>query len=187
FFPGGAGLSEVIPGQPLPQFPTGGVMILGHNYYSVEGFREQLELGKADDQYPTARNLFRILADAGIPKPDCFFTNFFMGLTTGPNTGTFPGARDPGFVESCRQFLRFQLQVQRPRLVLVLGPQVPRFLAPLSPVLKSWQRYRSFRELDENGLSLITDIQVSGVDSTFTVAILTHPSLRGPNVRHRRF
>lgn len=33
FFPGGAGLGEAKADEPLPRFPTGGVMILGHNLW----------------------------------------------------------------------------------------------------------------------------------------------------------
>jgi hypothetical protein len=32
FFPGGAGLWNTRPGEPLPPMPMGGVMVLGHSF-----------------------------------------------------------------------------------------------------------------------------------------------------------
>jgi len=187
FFPGGSGLWDAKTGEPLPGFPRGEVMILGHNFYSVEGFRKQLFEGKTDDQYQTARNLSRILDDHGIPKEKCFFTNFFMGLSVGgENEGEFPGAEDLDFVERCRDLLRFQLELQQPRLVVVLGRHVPRLVAGTAPALEPWGVCKSLREIDERELALAERVAVEGVDAPFVAAVLTHPC-RHVNVRHRRF
>jgi len=185
FFPGGAGLWNAAKDGAPPEFPRGGVMILGHDFYSAAGFQDQLQRGKTDDQYPTARTLAPMLDAAGIPKSECFFTNFFLGLRAGrKNTGSFPGARDKGFVERCRRFLRFELQLQEPRLVLVLGAQVPRFLAPLAAALEPW-RGCNLSQIDERGLALVEAVDVDGV--RFTAACLTHPSYRRLNVQRRSF
>src|SRR5687767_5758503 len=93
FFPGGVGLRAATHENPLPSFPVGGVMILGHVFYGEEGFNAQLANGRTDESYATGRNLLRLLEEFGIPADDCFFTNFFMGLMEGAdNTGPCPGA-----------------------------------------------------------------------------------------------
>jgi len=44
----------------------------------------------------TWRNLYRLLAAAGVPESSCFFTNAYVGLKAGDDpTGHFPGADDP--------------------------------------------------------------------------------------------
>lgn len=40
FFPGGAGLWDARLGRALPPMPVGGVMVLGHDFYSEAGFRK---------------------------------------------------------------------------------------------------------------------------------------------------
>ena len=79
-----------------------------------------------------------------------------MGLSEGgDNTGPFPGARDGGFVEKCRELLRFQLQLQQPRLVLVLGIEVPSRVAAIAPALEPWASCHSLRHIDEGGLAIV--------------------------------
>jgi uracil-DNA glycosylase len=185
FFPGGLGLWNAVADGAPPEFPRGGVMILGHNFYSFDGFQDQLRTGRTDDQYPTGRVLLALLDETGIDKNACFFTNFFLGLSEGSkNTGTFPGARDKEFVERCRRFLCFELKLQEPRLVLVLGAEVPRFLAPLGAALEPW-RGCTLTEIDARDLALVESVDVEGV--RFTAACLTHPSHRRLNVYRRSF
>ena len=42
FFPGAAGLWAFDPDAPLPPMPVGGVMVLGHDFYSEAGYRRFL-------------------------------------------------------------------------------------------------------------------------------------------------
>ncbi len=44
-------------------------------------------------------------------------------------------APDDAFVERCRKFFVNQVKVQRPRLVLVLGKETPRYLAKTADAL----------------------------------------------------
>lgn len=199
FFPGGAGLWDVDPdADALPAMPIGGVMVLGHDFHSETAFRASLaqrtEVPRVPrDGYrmaPTWLALQRLFADAGIPLARCFFTNAYMGLRAGTQTtGPFPGARDAGFVARNRQFLLRQLAVQRPALVLTLGTWVPAFLAPLSPQLASWQSARSLAAIDAAGplASSVTFPGTAPKAPACTVAALTHPSLRGPNVGRRQY
>jgi hypothetical protein len=139
FFPGFAGLWGAASGTPLPPMPIGGVMVLGCDFYSEESYRRIQEAGAAWDGSATWRELPVLFRRVGLDPARCFFTNAYMGLRAGTqNVGPFPGARDAGFVERCRAFLGEQIAVQRPRLILTLGSQVPAVLAPLSLQLARW-------------------------------------------------
>ena len=186
FFPGGLGLWE--PGPPLPEFPVGGVMVLGHDFHSEAGYRESLRRGGEPATQPTWKSVLKLLENARIPKENCFFTNFYLGLRVGTaTTGKFPGACDPVFVEHCRRFLIEQLRVQRPALILVLGVHVARALGKLSPQLGPWARGRGVKHFDavgpvQNGITF-NDLR----GFLTTIVVLTHPSLRPVNIRHRRY
>ena len=149
FFPGGFGLWRPNPAEPLPQMPVGGVMVLGQDFHSEEGYRASRELGQERMTLPTWCNLFKLLDRAEISAEDCFFNNAYMGLRAGrATTGKFPGARDKAFVGRCRNFLAEQLKVQRPRLILTLGSYAPRVLAPLASELSDWLTGASLKDID---------------------------------------
>ena len=185
FFPGGMGLWHPNEGDP-PPMPIGGVMVLGHDFYSEAGFRRFVARGEST-KGPTWRNLLALLARVGLGPERCFFTNAYMGLRAGSqNTGRFPGARDPGFVGRCRDFLAEQLRAQKPRLVLTLGSHVPAVLAPLSKDLSPWLKAASLRAIDEAGHPLIPAARFApGFD--VAVAALVHPSIRWASVLRRRY
>ena len=146
FFPGGFGLWNPEGTRPLPSFPLGGVMVLGHDFHSETGYAASLARGHESPNQPTWRSLTALLERSGIPPCRCFFTNVYMGLRAGSRTtGPFPGARDAEFVAHCRRFLARQLSVQRPRLILTLGAVAPYVLAPLSRELDIWTAPRSLR------------------------------------------
>jgi len=188
FFPGGYGLWAAEADRSLPDFPTGGVMVLGHDFHSESGYRESLERGRESSTQPTWRNLADVLQRAGIPLERCFFTNYYMGLRAGTGTtGPFPGAGDPAFVSHCRSFLLDQLQTQQPQLIITLGINVPWGIAPLSSDLSDWGARRGLRHLDSVG-PVRRDIRFTGLPGFATnIVALAHPSLRHASVRHRRY
>ena len=188
FFPGGMGLWHPAGGDPSPM-PVGGMMVLGHDFYSEAGYRRFLANRGESTRGPTWRNLLALLDRAGIGPERCFFTNAYMGLRAGSqNTGRFPGARDPGFVGRCRAFLAEQIQAQEPRLILTLGSHVPAVLAPLSEDLAPWLKASSLKALDEAGCPLIRDARFPSVPHLgVTVAALVHPSIRWASVLRRRY
>ncbi len=188
FFPGGYGIWNPSASWPLPSFPIGGVMLLGHDFHSEAGYLASLKRGAESPKQPTWRNLMQLLDEVGILPRNCFFTNAFMGLRAGrATTGSFPGAADPQFVAHCRRFLVRQLQVQRPSLVLTLGVNAPRVLAPLSPELAPWTDGHGLKHLDRTG-PVRRDVTFPGVpDFRTAVVALTHPSLRTASVRYRRY
>jgi len=188
FFPGGYGLWNPPARRPLPDFPTGGVMVLGHDFHSETGYRASLARGYESPNQPTWRHLTSLLKQAGIAPEECFFTNVYMGLRAGAlTTGPFPGGRDADFVRHCSRFLLRQLEVQRPGLVLTLGVTAPNVLAPLSPELTPWMGNRGLKYLDSVGPVRpgVTFPPLPGIRAT--VVALTHPCLRPACVRHRRY
>lgn len=129
FFPGGLGL-WIDKGVQPPPMPTGKIMVLGQDFDTfasyVKAYTRGTEVAKGN---ATWRNLTRILENAHIPLTDCFFTNVWMGLRKdGKSTGPFPGKHDERFAQRCADFFKRQLEVQDPRLILVLGKEPLAFL-----------------------------------------------------------
>jgi hypothetical protein len=177
--------------------PTNGVMVLRHDFHSKAAFEKSLSKGGevhidaagiASSTVPSWTNLFRMLCEFGIPARRCFFTNVYMGLRTAEKTtGRFPGSKDVPFVDRCRVFFYRQLEAQEPRLILALGVWVPRFLAPLSGELADWELINSFQGIDEaKPVRHAVRFKTDAVPPC-SVVCLTHPSLRGPNVRRRSY
>ncbi|MCU0712000.1 MAG: hypothetical protein MUC43_08075 [Pirellula sp.] len=186
FFPGGNGLWSAQNNGCFADFPFGGIMILGHDFGTVESHRKSVELGHELD-CATWRNMMPFLESAGVSLSDCFFTNFYMGLRENAQiTGKFPGANDLAFVQRCQNFLSRQIQFQKPRAILTLGTWVPSLLAPLSQELEPWLKAKSFSRIDHAG-GLMPQCSFLGVAHPINVAALTHPSFRGSNVHRRRY
>jgi hypothetical protein len=125
FFSAGAGLCRGT-GNPLPEFPFGGVMFVGHNLDAEGPYLRRLRAGAphGDPERPMAtwRNLYAVLDGAGVRRGECFFTNIYVGLIAGDKpTGSFPGARSPSFTDWCRAFLQSQVELMRPRAMVFLG------------------------------------------------------------------
>jgi hypothetical protein len=188
FFPGGFGLWRPDLFQPLPPFPVGGVMVLGHDFHSEKGYHVSLNRGHEAATQPTWRNLTVLLRNAHIPLERCFFTNVYMGLRRGEaTTGPFPGATDPVFVAHCSSFLQEQLRAQLPTLILTLGINAAPMLGSLADDLVDWTRGRGLKHLDAVG-PVRHGVAFNGVSGLrATVVALTHPSLRAASVRHRRY
>jgi len=143
FFSAAAGLIVTDPDGPLPPFPFGGVMFVGHNLDSETAFLRRLASGRShggrDRPMLTWRNLYRLLERASVAPENCFFTNAYVGLKAGNKPrGTFPGAADPAFSAWCRNFLGEQIAVMRPAVVATLGTDARRFLATMAPELAAW-------------------------------------------------
>ncbi len=163
FFPGGDGLWRESPCDPPPSaFPIGGVMILGNDFGLADhddpkspGFRQCLQAGFEN---PPTWTIKETLRQAGIPEERCFFTNSYLGLRIRPPVqGASPGLKCPGFAPMCRSFLEFQLELMRPSLVVLLGHEPRKLVAPptrlglppLTETLRPWCRASmTFRQLD---------------------------------------
>lgn len=166
FFSPGAGLYRNTD-APLPDFPVGGVMFIGHNLDAEGPYRRRLADGvpHGNPRRPMAtwRNLYRLLDGAGIERAGCFFTNAYVGLIAGDKpTGAFPGARDQRFTRWCRDFLAEQVEMMQPRVVVTLGRPAAQFLGLADGI----------------GLTRIAK-------RDFATAALAHPSMHPANVRTR--
>lgn len=188
FFPGGTGLWCGTSGK-IPAFPTGGIMVLGHDFHSVAGY-EWSRVNEAENlRTPTWRHLLQLLSRLPVDLERCFFTNIYMGLREGKTTtGPFPGAASPEFVKRCEEFFLLQAAMQRPALILALGAQVPAFLARLSPELASWASLKTFPARDAADGSLVEGVTFGSPSAhSCVVASLVHPSFRPSNIRHRHW
>jgi hypothetical protein len=188
FFPAGAGLFVTNPAAELPRFPVGGIMALGHDWGTTREF-EYCAPRYADRlSNPTWTNLLSFLADAGIDRREVFYTNFFVGLRNAMTSmGPHPARRHRDYVARCQEFLVEQVELQKPRLVLVLGMHVPTLIAPLSDDLNGWSRSATFRSLDAQGLAGIPRVRLRGSTHTFAAAVLVHPCQRLRTVQSRRY
>jgi len=180
FFPAGIGLFD-----PRAEFPVGGVMVLGHDWGTVANFKGYVTRDEERLTDPTWKHMVLFLDSAGIERRSVFFTNFFIGLrATGKSVGEHPARGDVDYVRLCRDFLLEQVEVQRPKLMLVLGTQVPPLLAPMSDALRGWGHTRTFRELDAAGAA-VPRVKLHGSDHTFAAAVLVHPCHRPLNIKLR--
>src|SRR5687767_12784111 len=157
FFPAGIGLYR--PTEELPDFPLGGVMVLGHNWGTPGDFQRCVSAAAEPITNPTWSNLLAFLDRVNIDRSSVFYTNFYMGLMDGATSmGPFPGRSDPNFVRRCEEFLVEQVETQAPQLILVLGGHLPRPLSRLSKELRGWGEFSSFAKLDAKGIGAIRDV-----------------------------
>lgn len=188
FFPGGSGIWQGEGASSPPRDPVGGIMILGHDFHSEEGYERSLKLGGERLTDPTWRNLLHLLREAEIQRSDCFFTNFYMGLREGTaTTGVFPGAKDKAFVARCQSFFLKQVEVQQPKVILTLGGHVPSLIAPLAPQLDVWKGIKKLKDIDSKGAAVLHEVQFGDSLSVVSVVALTHPSLRHANAGRREY
>jgi hypothetical protein len=165
-------------------------MLLGNNWGNTASLHTRYLQGGEDRDYPGYwRPLRPLLEGAGLAMKDCFATNAYPGLLTGPsNVGRFPGAADMQFQAICRAFMAEQIRVVRPALIVTLGLYVAPFLARLSPDLKGWRSASTFTDLNETN-AMVPHAAFPGAAHVATVVALTHPvyPYRDLNVTHRRY
>jgi hypothetical protein len=162
-FPGGAGLWRgTANGGSLPEyFPESPVMFVAHNFDSVHGFAVSFaRRGEAGGQF--WKRLVGLIAGAGLFPDDCFFTNALMGLKPGKAEGEMPSV--PGYKDQCRHYLKQQVEIVRPRAVIVLGVKAEKYICGLDcPSLvvrhpKDWH----FRELVTQDGRLLAEGEMVG-------------------------
>lgn len=189
FFPGGSGLWNTQPSQPLPPLPVGGVMIVGHNFDSEAGYLWSLHHAGENLKGPTWANLLDLLNRVELAPERCFFTNAYVGLKLGSSaTGAFPGASDPDFVRRCKALLAEEIRVMCPRVIATLGAYVPAFLAPMAPALQvQWSNARTLTALDNQRAALVPSVLFPNCSEPVTVVALTHPAYRRLNVQSRAY
>jgi hypothetical protein len=177
FFPGGLGLWIDELGKTEPNIPE--VMVVGQDFNTLASYKIAFGKGSEVNSSQTWRNIETIFPKLGLSIRNCYFTNFYMGLReSGPETGLFPGARDPKFVQRSAHFFERQLEVMAPKLIVTLG------MVPLAAVAR-----HIFQIPIPKALSKCVDVyrDLPTVHGSTALVALTHPSLYFANVGRRRF
>lgn len=143
-FPAGRGLYAPCgwDHRDAPPFPFGGVMFVGHHLDAEDVYVERLRQGAANgDPCPGARRmrfwsrLYSLLESARVPRHEIFVTNAYPALLRGAvPTGSVRST--PEWEAACEGFLRLQMDVMRPRVVVAMGRPAQRFVARMLGV--SW-------------------------------------------------
>lgn len=190
FFPGGKGTFDN--GESLSKKT---IMILGQDFDCETNYCLSLRNGQEDiNKNPTWRNLRKFLGDINKTPDDCFFTNAIMGIRNGSiSTGKSPAFKDKKFIQECQRFFLYQIEIQKPKAIFVLGKYVAEFLAFKSEEfaltsmdLSGWEKIKSFATIDEQGNQIKKDIIFKNGIKT-NLVILTHPSYRHANIHRRSY
>lgn len=185
FFPGANGLMG-----PSLNISDRKYMILGQDQDTIEGF--ELSIKKRHETYSkTWSNLTSLFNEVPISIEDCFFTNCILGVRVNSksNTGKSPAVLNSKFLKRCLDFLRFQIDLQKPNAIICLGLNPIRMLSYLSNNLQlKFLMIDSFTEMDSNNLSVIPNTKFNRIKSySTTILVLTHPSYRTLNVKNRSY
>ncbi len=188
FFPGGKGLwnnEQDIFGKEF--------MILGQDFDTYHNYEELINNGRGEDlnANKTWRKTKELLDATEIKYDNCFFTNAIMGAReTTSNYGKSPAFKDSDFIDTCREFFEYQLEIQKPKVIFVLGLMVAKFLSPLSEDLDSWKGIQSFVKMDNalNSEEIVVRKNVRFKNKyESTLVLLMHPSCRQFNLDKRKY
>lgn len=191
FFPGATGLltaaswAEVDPGSdgildPPPPAPTRGVLVVA-NYQATLGSYRRVLAGEIGGLPTTWRGL-RILL-AAIPPSEVFLTNSYVGLPDlASDEKPFPTT--PAFSGRCGRFLRYQIELLNPRMVVCLGRQAAIMLASITLELRRWQPWPGYDELRTKDLEVGGGCRMGA--TTFAAVAVQHPSAWLSSVERQR-
>lgn len=179
FFPGGKGIWKETETE---VFPT--ILVLGHDFSTEKAYLEMLDNKKNDLDGPTWRNMIKLFNQANIDLNNCFFSNVFMGLRkTDSMIGKFPGYKDKDFLKRNLEFLSYQIDTIRPKIVITLGKYAAELLSYLSEIdLGCWKFDKALRDTDVG-----IRFNVKFNNHTATCVALEHPSMRNSNVKRRYY
>jgi uracil-DNA glycosylase len=190
FFPGGYGVwcgNSSVEVSSLPSFPFGGIMAVGQDFDCEENYYRTARQPGQNLTKGMWNEFIKIYSQVGSKLEDTFFTNAYMGLRAGSkSTGIFPGSKDFDFKNRCKKFFLKQVDIQRPRLIIALGTKSLPFISELSNDLKCWQGKKKIMEI-QSCMQVVEDVRFGISGHKCVVAFLLHPSLRGPNLRHRKY
>ncbi|MDR3792279.1 MAG: hypothetical protein P4L03_02755 [Terracidiphilus sp.] len=183
FFPEGLGLSELhlLRGSEMPR-----IIAVGHNFGCVD-YRAAIELVGREDDKPTWRNLDRILSKAGICPESCFRTNWFIGLLLGSSQmGKFLRAPDKSYEVQCNRILIDQISLIKPRVLLLLGPEVASRAYQIAPTLAPWRGAKRWIDIDHSSIGPSPrDVEIPGAGLRVNVTAILHPSFGAANEGRR--
>lgn len=176
FFPGGRGLWKEETSEILPS-----ILILGHDFSTIELYNKMRVAGTNAINGPTWRNLIHLFQEANLNLCDCFFSNVYMGLRNSTKmTGPFPGSKDKAFVKRNLDFLRFQIETIRPKIIITLGMPPASLLSNISSDLEKWKDDKAFSIAN---YGIVFNAHFDNINCTCIA--LEHPSMRNSNVKRR--
>ncbi len=184
FFPGGKGTFDN-----SNNISDKRIMILGQDFDCEKNFNISLVNGEEDiKKNPTWRNLLEFLnKELKISSKDCFFTNAILGIRKGDkSTGKSPAFKNKVFIKNCQEFFMYQLEIQKPMAIFVLGKYVAEFLSAISAELKSWSKIKNFKTIDKQNNQIKKNV-VFNKDVRTNLVLLLHPSFRKVNLRYRSY
>ena len=121
FFPGGDGLwrgQSALREPSTHPYPFDGIMFVGQDFGSQARYprpNSPWESGNA-----TWRFLIKRIENSGIPGVSCFFTNALLGLRkVGSTVGQNPCIANGKYMDMCRAFLAYQIEILNPRLIVI--------------------------------------------------------------------
>jgi uracil-DNA glycosylase len=112
-------------------------------------------------------------------KPsNCYRTNWFIGLLPGDKQdGAFLLKPDAPYEEACRRVLRKQICGLRPKVILLLGPEVIQRAYKIFPALEPWRSAKNFAEIDGSSIGhSFRNAKMEPTDVKSNVVALLHPS-----------
>lgn len=165
------------------------IMVVGQdydnqdNFYKVQKLSNQSEL---DNKNTTWRNLIKILGEDVVKKS--FFTNAIMGLRveSTKNTGVSVAFKkgNENFLQENISFFEEQVSVIKPKVIICLGAQMPRFIGKCFPhVFPDLDKIVSFKQLDTSDFKDQNEL-IFG-EKSIKIIFITHPSLYYVNVSKR--
>lgn len=185
FFPGADGMIGDV-----KKISQKDIMILGQDQDKLAGF-EKSKKARNEEYTPTWKNLIKLLNDAKIESKRCIFTNCILGVRKigNKNTGKSPALIDKNFIYQSLKFLEFQIDLQKPKAIICLGIIPIKLLGYLSKELHlKFMIVETFKEIDERKIGINKNVQFDNISNCQpTIIILTHPSYRNLNVKHRKY
>lgn len=182
FFPGADGIMDK-----SSQISNKSIMIIGQDQDNEVNF-QQSEVNGNEKHTRTWHNLIKLLEAGDIDLSDCFLTNCIMGVRVGnvSNTGISPAFNHPPFINACIDFLRYQIAIQKPKVILCLGRKPIEVIGKLVKSLAF--KWDGFEKLDKEGRGINFDISIDGIANYKTTVIyLLHPSFRNSNLKYRHY
>ena len=184
FFPGGRGTF-----QNDETAANKSIMLLGQDFDTKTKYESAKENGEEDlEKNKTWNNLQKLLFAANIKLDDCFFTNAIMGVRclTEVATGKSPAFKSKSFVKDCQDFFLYQLELQKPKVIIALGLNVAKFLSDTSTDLIDWRNIPNFESVDNENQQIKLNVKFNN-DIVSNVALLMHPSARKYNLVTRKY
>lgn len=182
FFPGGSGLlrdhDNIIPD----------VMVLGQDFGTFDDFSRMSSMSRSQERKsPTWINFESLAYQVGLSLERCFFTNVIMGLRMiGKSTGLNLGLKDVNFKNQNIQFLKRQIELINPKIVIVLGAIPAQLISEISNDLRIWKDFK-FKKVDENRKAQIRIVRLKDGSQGFTCVVIVHPSFRNFHVKRRKY